>query len=99
MRRFSVEVDGKWGPYMRCNPLQFPGNLDVEHVDTRAWGCFPWHGYPPTPWEVANHSTSCPDMVYCPELMNQSVGRDPAMHHAYDPAHPKVRSGESLAVL
>ena len=24
--------------------------------------------------------------------MNASVGRDPAMHHAYDPAHPNIAS-------
>jgi hypothetical protein len=44
LRRFTVVVDGKYGPFMRCNPLQFPGNADRAHVDTRAWGCFPWHG-------------------------------------------------------
>ena len=40
----QVKVDGAWGPFMRCNPLPFPGFTDMLHVDTRHWGCFPWHG-------------------------------------------------------
>jgi hypothetical protein len=111
---------------MRCNPLQFPGNTDMMHVDTRSWGCFPWRksivhslslppqyrqcshnpavltlthpvhpphrtdGHPPTPWVPSSRSTSCPDMQYCPELMNKTVGRDPAMHHAFDPSRPNL---------
>jgi len=90
VRKFTVVLDGKWGPFMRCNPLPFPGYQDRVHVDTLHWGCFPWHGYAPKPWVPVNHSTSCPDQVYCPDLMNKTVGRDPAMHHAFDPAHPTI---------
>eukprot|EP00037_Helgoeca_nana_P009992 m.87625 g.87625 ORF g.87625 m.87625 type:complete len:350 (+) comp19942_c0_seq4:5092-6141(+) len=90
IRQYFVETNGKYGPFMRCNPLQFPGNTDMMHVDTRSWGCFPWHGHPPTPWVPSSRSTSCPDMQYCPELMNKTVGRDPAMHHAFDPSRPNL---------
>jgi hypothetical protein len=82
VRRFMVEMDGRWGPFMRCNPLPFYNPTDSDHVDTLNWGCFPWHGYPPTPWiQPEGGSDSCADQVYCPALMNHSVGRDPAQHH------------------
>lgn len=29
-------------------------------------------------------------MAYCPALMNHSVGRDPAMHHTFDPNNPNL---------
>jgi hypothetical protein len=91
VRRFLVEMDGKWGPFMRCNPLPFYNPTDSVHVDTKNWGCFPWHGYPPTPWiQPDEGSDSCLDHAYCPEIMNRSVGRDPAQHHSYDPAHPNL---------
>ena len=93
IKQFYVDVDGKYGPYMRCNPMQFPvfkGSSSL--VDTTHWGCYPWHGRGPTPWDPSsNHgSTSCADNAYCPALMNISVGRDPAMHHAYDPEEPNI---------
>ena len=48
VRRFMLEVDGKWGPFFRCNPLPFYNPTDGQHVDTKHWGCFPWHGRAPT---------------------------------------------------
>ena len=67
---------------------------NLRLVDTRRWGCYPWHGHGPTPWNPAgpHGSDSCLDGAYCGALMNASVGRDPAMHHAYDPAHPNIAS-------
>ena len=96
VRAFAVEWDQKWGPFERCNPLPFyHGNgheTEIAHVDTRNWGCFPWHGRGATPWlpggvlGAGRHSsTSCPNGTYCPDVMNHTVGRDPAMHAAYDP--------------
>ena len=92
IKQFYVDVDGKYGPFMRCNPLPFP-EYQSSHslVDTRNWGCFPWHGRAPTPWIPSKgDSTSCADGSYCPALMNASVGRDPAMHHEFDPEHPNI---------
>jgi hypothetical protein len=81
-----LEVDGKWGPFFRCNPLPFYNPTDGQHIDTKHWGCFPWHGRAPTPWINSQQSgSSCLDNAYCPALMNLSVGRDPAQHHAYVP--------------
>ena len=47
-----------------------------------------------TPWVQVNRSTSCADGFYCPTLMNASVGRDPAMHHVFDPVRSWVPDGE-----
>jgi hypothetical protein len=44
VRRFMLEMDGRWGPFLRCNPLPFYNPTDGVHVDTKNWGCFPWHG-------------------------------------------------------
>jgi hypothetical protein len=43
--------------------------------------CLAWCRLPPTPWIQPNPPVhdSCFDSVYCPALMNVSVGRDPAM--------------------
>lgn len=87
---------------MRCNPMPFVENPhDSNLVDTTRWGCYPWHGHGATPWDPAtgHGSTSCADGAYCGALMNASVGRDPAMHHAYNPEHPNIAayfSGEWL---
>lgn len=93
VKQFYVDVDGKFGPFMRCNPMQFEaftGHSDL--VDTKRWGCYPWHGRGPTPWNsTSGHgSDSCTDNTYCGAKMNASVGRDPAMHHAYDPKNPNI---------
>jgi hypothetical protein len=93
VRRFMLEMDGKWGPFFRCNPMPFANNPDDGvHVDTKHWGCYPWHGRAPTPWVPpqpgpgsSGRGSSCLDNAYCPEIMNASVGRDPAQHHAYTP--------------
>jgi hypothetical protein len=92
VKLFYVDVDGKYGPFMRCNPLPFPEHQDSHTlVDTKHWGCFPWHGRAPRPWDPSSGgATSCADQVYCPALMNVSVGRDPAMHHAFDPERPNI---------
>lgn len=73
--------------------MPFLENPDESNlVDTKRWGCYPWHGRGPTPWNPAggHGSSSCADNAYCGARMNASVGRDPAMHHAYDPQHPNI---------
>jgi hypothetical protein len=78
---------------MRCNPMQFESFTTAsEMVDTKRWSCYPWHGRGPTPWAPAtgHGSDSCADGAYCGAKMNASVGRDPAMHHAYDPEHRNI---------
>ena len=90
VKQFFVDVDGKYGPFMRCNPMQFAEfKTHSELVDTTRWSCYPWHGRGPTPW-VPDSTSSCADKAYCGALMNASVGRDPAMHHAFDPEHPNI---------
>ena len=90
---FTLDMDGHFGPYMRCNPFPFANGRDHYHVDTRKWSCYPWHGYAPAPWNSSNsHRSSCNDGAYCGARMNHSVGRDPAMHHQYDPNHPQISS-------
>ena len=95
IRRFYVEIDQKWGPYLRCNPLPFyhgaDGPTDDAHVDTRHFGCFPWHGRGRTPWVPPDSgSSSCMDGHYCFDLINRSVGRDLSMHRPFSPSHPEI---------
>jgi hypothetical protein len=85
---FSVEVDGQYGPYFRCNPEQRSVD-DPAHIDTHVgkWGCFEVHGRGSQPWippptpppGERSKGTSCPSGIFCPK-MNTSVGRDPALH-------------------
>jgi hypothetical protein len=90
IKQFYVDVDGKYGPFMHCNPLPFPEHQSSRSlVDTRHCGCFPWHGYAPALW-VPNRVNSCADGAYCPALMNASIDRDPAMHHAFDPQRSNI---------
>ena len=42
VKQFYVDVDGKYGPFMRCNPMPFPtlnAVSNTELVDTTQWGC------------------------------------------------------------
>lgn len=45
---FDVEMDGNYGPYVRCNPEELSQNQN--YLDMKTWGCFPWHGRGATPW-------------------------------------------------
>jgi hypothetical protein len=56
--KFVVEVDGQYGPYAKCNPLQVGGSdpwTDPEYKDTRDWVCGQ-NCWTPTPKGCGGHS-------------------------------------------
>ena len=66
--QFTVEVDGQYGPYLKCNPRS---HENPAWVDTQSWDCtygndVAWHG--------GTNGCAC-------ERANQTVGRDPVDHN------------------
>ena len=70
--QFSVEVDGQYGPYLKCNPRQhYTSKGRSAWVDTKTWDCtygndVSWHG--------GTNGCAC-------ARANKTVGRDAVDHN------------------
>jgi hypothetical protein len=73
---FVVETDGRYGPYLKCNPRQ----RAATWVDTSVWDCtygngvpwFPAQGQPPQAWLPGTNGCAC-------ARANRTVG--PSRYH------------------
>jgi hypothetical protein len=70
--KFVMEVDGQYGPYLKCNPRQMYGADGSEAwVDTKTWDCTYGNG---VAWHGNTNGCSC-------KRANMTVGRDPVDHN------------------